>query len=150
MNFLRSDDAAILGAVLVQPRITIPVLAACVVAIVWYWLRLGRGSVLPIRRRLRRAGLSVALVTGLLVTTALSGLDADLRPWAFILAWGGVLLLVLLAVGIACLDALVTIRLHHKSLERQMVRDALVLRRAVESDGSESTAADEAGRGRHG
>lgn len=127
-------DASAIGVVLVDPVLTVPVLLLCLAMIVWYWIRLGRRSVMPIRRRLRRAGLGVALVTVLVASAALSGIDADLRPWAFILAWGGVLLLVLLAVGLACLDALVTIRLHQKSVERQMLRDALALRRAMESE----------------
>ena len=127
-------DASTLGVVLVDFVVTIPVLLVGLSLIVWYWMRLGRRSVMPIRRRLRRGGLAVASVTLLLTAVALSGIDADLHPGAFILAWGGVLLLVFLAVGLACLDALVTVRLHQKSLERQMVRDALALRRAMDSE----------------
>ena len=131
-------EAPTLGAVLVESSVTVPTVVGALSLIVWYWLRLGRRSVMPIRRKLRRTGLAVASVTVLLTGVALSGIDADLHPWAFILAWGGVLLLVLLAVGLACLDALVTIRLHQKSLERRMMRDALALRRAMESEPAES------------
>ncbi|MEE2972103.1 MAG: hypothetical protein VX672_03170, partial [Planctomycetota bacterium] len=131
-------EAPTLGAVLVESSVTVPTVVGALSLIVWYWLRLGRRSVMPIRRKLRRTGLAVASVTVLLTGVALSGIDADLHPWAFILAWGGVLLLVLLAVGLAGLDALVTIRLHQKSLERRMMRDALALRRAMESEPAES------------
>ncbi len=136
--FLGLREAPTLGAVLVESSVTVPAVVGALSLIVWYWLRLGRRSVMPIRRKLRRTGLAVASVTVLLTGVALSGIDADLHPWAFILAWGGVLLLVLLAVGLAGLDALVTIRLHQKSLERRMMRDALALRRAMDSEAAET------------
>ena len=119
------------AAVEVSAIITLPIFGVVGLIGVWYWRRLGRGLVLPIRRRIRRAGLLIAGMTASMALAALSFIDSEATPIAYLLAWMVVLLLVLSAVLVAMADVLVTIQIHQKSSERRMLRDARAIRRAM-------------------
>jgi len=122
-----------LAAVHVTPVVTAPVLVALLVGAAIYWRRLGRASVPRPRRRLRRAGLVVGAVVGVAGMAALSVFDPDLRPTGYLLAWAVVASLLLPAVLIAAADAVFTVRLHQRSLDRRLARDAQRIRREVEA-----------------
>ena len=122
----------VFGAVHLPPALTVPFVCGLAVLGIWYWRRMGRGSIPPIRRRLRRIGLLLGAFGLVLITAAISFLDPAVHRLAYLLAWLGVLFVVLIAVVVATIDAAMTIRLHQKSVERQLVRDALRLRGAVD------------------
>ena len=121
----------LLAAVEAPAIITLPIFGLMGLIGAWYWRRLGRGLVLPIRRRIRRAGLLIAGMTASMALAALSFIDPEVAPIAYLLAWMVVLLLVLSAVLVAMADVLVTIQIHRKSSERRMLRDARTIRRAM-------------------
>lgn len=123
----------LLAEVHLSPVIAVPLLVVGAVAALAYWRRLARGSVPRIRRRLRRSGLLVGLVGGIAGVAATSFLDPEVRPGGYLAAWGTVALLLVPAVAIAAIDAIVTVRLHHRSLERRAARDAGRIRTAVEA-----------------
>ena len=122
---------AILAAVLASPWWTIP-LAILLVAIgAWYWRRLGRGSVPRVRRRIRRASLAVVAFGLVMIVIGASLLDPATRSYAYLLSWSAVLVAVVMMVLLAALDALVTVRLHQRSVDRRLLRDAFRLRGAI-------------------
>lgn len=126
---------ATLAEVHLAPGLTLPLLAAALLAAALYWRRLGRASVPGIRRRLRRGGLLVGLVAAIAGVAALSFLDPEIRPGGYLLAWSVVAVLLVPAVAIAAFDAIVTVRFHQQSLDRRAARDARRIRAAVEAAG---------------
>lgn len=129
----------VIGAVHLSPTVTLPIVCGLALMGVWYWRRMGRGSVPPIRRRLRRFGLFLGAVGLVLMTAAISFLDPAIHRAAYLISWLAVLFVVLIAVVVATIDAAATIRLHQKSVERQLVRDAMRLRGAVDARNEDSS-----------
>ena len=123
-----------LAAVELPAILTLPIFGVLLLIGGWYWIRLGRGLVLPIRRRLRRTGLLIASVTASFALAAVSFIDPEVMPIAYLLAWTAVLILVFAAVLVALADVAVTVRVHQKSSERRMLRDARAIRRAMEAE----------------
>ena len=140
---VRADtDARELAQSLSPPQGTpafIPGVCALGVLGAWYWRRLGRASVPRFQRRLRRAGLLLGGAGLGLMTAAVSFLDPAVHGAAYLISWLGVLFVVLAAVLLATFDAAVTIRFHQKSVERQLVRDALKLREVTKADERDSS-----------
>lgn len=125
--------SAIISVVHVAPVFSVPVAIGLGLVGAWYWRRMGRGSIPPIRRRLRRIGLLLGAMGGLLLMSALSFIDPVVKPAAYVTTWFAVLFVVLAAVVVAGLDAIATLRLHQKSVDRLLMRDALKLRGAVDA-----------------
>ena len=125
--------AAIISVVHVAPVFSVPIAIGLALVGAWYWRRMGRGSIPPIRRRLRRIGLLLGAMGGLLLMSALSFIDPVVKPAAYVTTWFAVLFVVLAAVVVAGLDAIATLRLHQKSVDRLLMRDALKLRGAVDA-----------------
>ncbi len=123
----------ILAAVHLSPVVTLPILAVLVVGGGLYWRRLARASVPRPRRRLRRAGLLIGGLVAVFGVVASSLIDPDQRPTAYLLAWAIVAALLLPAVLVALADAIFTVRLHQRSLDRRLHRDAQRIRREVEA-----------------
>ena len=130
--------ASVVAVVHLSPAVTLPIVGALILVGIWYWKRMGRGSVPPIRRRLRRIGLLLGAAGLVLMTAAISLIDPAIHRAAYLIAWLAVLFVVLMACVVATLDAVATIRLHQKSVERQLVRDALRLRGAVDGESRDS------------
>lgn len=127
------SGVASMAAVHVAPVFSVPVAFGLALLGAWYWRRMGRGSVPPIRRRLRRIGLLLGFLGGVLLLAALSFIDPVIRPAAYLIGWFAVLFVVVLAVVVAGLDAIATVRLHQKSVDRLLMRDTLKLRGAVDA-----------------
>ncbi|MCP4834027.1 MAG: hypothetical protein GY895_04615 [Phycisphaera sp.] len=125
--------SAIISVVHVAPVFSVPIAIGLALVGAWYWRRMGRGSIPPIRRRLRRIGLLLGAMGGLLLMSALSFIDPVVKPAAYVTTWFAVLFVVLAAVVVAGLDAIATLRLHQKSVDRLLMRDALKLRGAVDA-----------------
>lgn len=114
---------------------TCVVLAAAAFAGVWYWRRLRRGSVPMIRRRLRRASLVIGGGVLVAAAAATGWIDPSVHQIPYIVTWGGVVLGLLALVILSLIDALVSIRLHQRSLDRRLVRDTLRIREAMDREG---------------
>ncbi len=127
-----------LGEIHLHPAITAPIVVLLGVLAAGYWRRLARASVPGPRRHLRRAGLLVGGVATFAGFFAISMFDPDHRPTAYLLAWLVVAILLLPAVLLAAADAIFTVRLHQRSLERRLARDAQRIRRAVAASGADA------------
>ena len=137
--FAEIPDAALsFGAVHLAPAVTLPIVVVLGLMGAWYWRRMGRGSVPPIRRRLRRMGLLLGGAALVLMTAAISFLDPGIHRAAYLIAWLAVLVVVMAAVLVAALDAIATVRLHQRSVERQLVRDAMRLREVTKARGGDA------------
>ena len=122
---------AVVAAVLASPWWTIPAAILLVAIGAWYWRRLGRGSVPRVRRRIRRASLAVVAFGLVMIVIGASLLDPADQSYAYLLSWAAVLVAVVMMVLLAALDALVTVRLHQRSIDRRLLRDAFRLRGAI-------------------
>ena len=122
---------AVVAAVLASPWWTIPAAILLVAIGAWYWRRLGRGSVPRVRRRIRRASLAVVAFGLVMIVIGASLLDPADRSYAYLLSWAAVLVAVVMMVLLAALDAIVTVRLHQRSIDRRLLRDAFRLRGAI-------------------
>jgi Na+/proline symporter len=136
-----------LAAVHVPPVISLPIAVGLLILGGVYWRRLGRASVPRPRRRLRRAGLMLGLAVGATGVLAVSILDPDQRPTAYLVAWAVVAMLLFPAVLIAAADAIFTVRLHQRSLDRRLARDAQRIRREVAEASTTREGRDEVRRG---
>ncbi len=121
----------VVAAVLASPWWTIPAAILLVAIGAWYWRRLGRGSVPRVRRRIRRASLAVVAFGLVMIVIGASLLDPADQSYAYLLSWAAVLVAVVMMVLLAALDALVTVRLHQRSIDRRLLRDAYRLRGAI-------------------
>ena len=73
-----------------------------------------------------------------MMTAAISFLDPGIHRAAYLIAWLAVLVVVMAAVLVAALDAIATVRLHQRSVERQLVRDAMRLREVTKARGGDA------------
>ncbi len=105
---------------------------------VWYWRRLRRGSVPMVRRRLRRASLVIGGGVLVAVAAATGWIDPDVHQIAYVVTWAGVVVGLVVLVVLSLIDALVSIRLHQRSLDRRLVRDTLRIREAMDREGVDS------------
>lgn len=90
--------------------ITLPVLCAVAVGLVWYWLRLGRAGVPRERRWLRRASILCALLAITPLARGLTFVHPHEDRVGFALAWSMVLLLLLPCLILAGIDVCLTMR----------------------------------------
>ncbi|MDA0294439.1 MAG: hypothetical protein O3A19_07145 [Planctomycetota bacterium] len=104
---------------------------------IWYWRRLGRASVLPIRRRIRRVSLLMASIAMIATLAATGWIDADVRPISYVSVWAIVMITLFILILSAFVDAFVSIRLHQKSVDRRLVRSTIRLRAAMERSGED-------------
>jgi hypothetical protein len=103
----------------------------------WYWRRLGRISVLPIRRRIRRFSLLMAGVAMIATAAATGWIDPDVSPISYLSVWAVVMITLLILVLCAVIDAVVSIRLHQRIVDRRLVRDTIRLQSAIERSGGD-------------
>ena len=122
-----TDQATVMMPLL--PTLGVALIYAAVA--IWYWIRLGRGSVPRSRRTCRRWGLAFGgfAVAGMVFGTSL--IESDRSPVAFIAAWSVVGLSVLAVTISAAIDVLLTSLLYRESLQRHIIRDAQQLRHAI-------------------
>ncbi|TVQ52063.1 MAG: hypothetical protein EA377_11095 [Phycisphaerales bacterium] len=106
-----------LAAVLVPPAITVPITIVIALALMWYWMRLGRPEVPNTRRTIRRFTILIALITLPIVLNALSIINPQTSPRQFMIAWTVVVLLMIVLMLIAIVDMMNNFRIHHRQLE---------------------------------
>lgn len=109
-----------IAAIIVEPAWTIPPAVVIGLSLVWYWLRLGRADVPPSRRRVRRLNTVFLLLSLPLFVRALSFLDPEQQPRAFLITWSILVLVMLMVIIMALLDAMNSLRLHHHKVEAEL------------------------------
>ena len=133
-NFHPSPNIAntvLLAAVHLQPFITIPPAALVFGWIVWYWIRLGRADVPMSRRKLRRLSLGLMALSLPMFVRALSFLDPNVQPQQYAYTWLMGMLMVILVIVIAGLDALNTVRLIGRQTQDELRGAASDLAHAI-------------------
>ena len=110
---------------------TLCVASIYVAVAIWYWIRLGRGSVPRSRRTCRRWGLFFGGIAVAGMVFGVSLIDSGRSPVPFIAAWSVVGLSVLAVTISAAIDVLLTSLLYRESLQRHIIRDAQQLRHAI-------------------
>ena len=106
----------------VAPIYVVPAAVLLIIGCAGYWRALGRADVPPGRRRIRRHSMVLIACAIVLIVVGVSILDPVTRPVAYITTWSGVLLIVLLVVITAMLDALYTMSWQRRERTRHLVR----------------------------
>lgn len=105
-----------LAATHLPPWLAILFASLLILAMAWYWPRLGRADIHPQRRQIRRLSLLFSL-TGLVAATLGFGvIDPDARPVHYSIAWLAASCAILVVVLLAMLDALLSLRLHQRAI----------------------------------
>jgi uncharacterized protein involved in response to NO len=126
-NFFDFSATLAQGGGPMAPRwavITVSFLALLVIAI--HILSLARTITHPSRKRIRIAN-GFLMMVGVVALAYAVGVASPDKPRQFTLAWTSVMSMMVLIVGMACLDALNNVRLN--ALERKAVRRELDLAR---------------------
>lgn len=120
-----------LAAVFVHPAWTLPPATLIALGLLWYWVRLGRPTVPPSRRRIRRWSLLIMLIGLGLLIWGLSFVDARVEPVKAVLIWSAATLMLLLVMAAAGIDALNNMRLHREAVQRDLHEAAVELAAAL-------------------
>ncbi len=140
-----SGPVTMLAAVHLPPAIGVPVAAVALLAILWQGLRLSRPEVPRPRRRVRRSAAVVMAVIVGLITAGASFIDPSRQPTAYVLSWSLTLLMLVVLVGLAALDGLVSSWLIRLERDGEAMKRGLAALAALEAAGGprgESTEAD--------
>ncbi|MGI9015371.1 MAG: hypothetical protein ACR2GY_14155 [Phycisphaerales bacterium] len=107
---------------------TLPIAAFALLAIGWYFVRLGRSGVQPLRRRIRRWTMLLLACSVLAMTAGLSFVTAEDSPTIYAAVWVCVIVLVLLMLLTALLDILNNVSMHRSSMSEtaEMTRQRLL------------------------
>jgi hypothetical protein len=114
----------LLAAVHLAPAVSIPPAVILSAVFLWYWLRLGRPEVPASRRKVRRFSLALMLISLPMFVRALSFVDpaVDKRPYA--IAWTAVMLVLLLIMATAIMDAINNLRIHTNQKHDEVIKAA--------------------------
>jgi peptidoglycan/LPS O-acetylase OafA/YrhL len=99
--------------------------------IAWYWMRLGRDSVPSSRRRIRRISLVLMLMLLSMLVGGLSIVDRQVEPNRYIIVWILALVVILMIVATAGLDAVNTMRLIQRQAHEAIAESARDLSAAI-------------------
>lgn len=122
-----------IASVHVDPRLTVPLAILLAAGLVWFWARLGRPQVPEQRRRVRRLSVFLMLLSLPAFVRGLSYLDREIPAHQpeYLIAWSIALLLALAILLTACVDILVSMRLHRREYEKEIERAGAELREAL-------------------
>lgn len=109
-----------------------PVAGVLAIAVLWYWIRLGRADIPISRRRIRRSSLAIILVTIPVLFGALSLIDPTVRGSAYVILWSVAMICLLLIVVTAVVDALNSMRLHREAAHEEAVEATANIIRALQ------------------
>lgn len=127
-----SGSLAVLATTMAPAGPMVALAAAYSVVAVWYWLRLGRGSVPRSRRICRRWGIVFGTIAIGGIVVGVSIVDAKEMPIPYLASWFIVGISVLAVVITAGIDVILTTLLYRESLQRHILRDAQNLRQAID------------------
>lgn len=114
---------------------TVPIAVLIAIAIIWYWLVLGKPDVPASRKRIRQTSLIVMLVSLPVLVRALSFVSHQANSSQFVIVWSMLLVLLLLLVITAIADAINTINIHRKQQFKEMAKAAAdMLKKTREDD----------------
>jgi hypothetical protein len=106
--------------------VTLPLAIIMGVGLALYWLGLGRADVSVSRRWIRRVSIVFMLVSLPMLVRGLSVVDSKASPGAYIATWTTAILMIVLVMFTAVLDAANNMRIHRRM--RQQVVDGAVQR----------------------
>jgi hypothetical protein len=101
----------LLSAVHLHPAITLFAALAMTAWISWYWRRLGRDDVPHSRRKIRRYSLASIALSLVFFVRVLSFIERATQPRQYMVTWSLALLMVMIVIVIAMIDALNNLRL---------------------------------------
>lgn len=135
-----------LAAVHLHPAVTGPLALAVVGLLAWYWRRLARPDVPATRRRIRRTSIIIMVPTLVALSLGLSAFDGLVQREAYLLSWSAALLLTMVLICTALLDALNNLRLHTQAKQCIVIAAAAdVVREAANTPGEPASNADAQG-----
>ncbi len=121
-----------IGAVHLQPPMTLVPAAAVASFLIWYWFRLGRPGVPPGRRRVRRLSMCFMFLTLAPLVRGLSFVDPAIEKREYLLTWTVILVLVLIVLLTAFLDVLVSLKVHRAQQAEELMQAGEQLRKAIQ------------------
>jgi MFS family permease len=133
-----------LAAPHLPPWLVVGVASILFIAMAWYWTRLAAPDVPPARRRIRRMSLMIGLASIFAAVLGFGIIDPDAERWRYLAAWAAASIGLVVVVGLALLDGVVSMREHRRGLEKlhaernaALARDIAErrARRAAEADG---------------
>ena len=124
-----------MGQVFIDARYTLAAALLIAALLVWYWVRLGRETVPESRRRVRRLSLFFMLLSLPALVRGLSYLSPRQDPSDFVITWTVATVMVLLVIGTALADAVVSLRLHRREFEGEIEKAGTELHDAVRRQG---------------
>ncbi len=120
-----------IGSLHPSPLVTVPLAVLGAAWIALYWRQLGREETPPVRRRVRRVSIAVLLILLPLLVLGMSFLEPTTQPVLFVTTWSLALLMVLVVILTALLDALISMRLHRAQLKEEVRRASVDVARAL-------------------
>lgn len=130
---LSIDNPLLLASVHLPPAVSIPMALAAAAWIVWYWFRFGRNDVPPSRRKIRRTSIIIMLVSLPMFVRALSFVDPQVQQREYIRTWMLAMLVLLMVMATAGIDALNNLRLHQRHRHDALRDAALELARQIKT-----------------
>lgn len=133
----------LLCAVHLHPAISLLAAVAIAIWIVWYWRRLGMDDVPRSRRKIRRYSLATIALSLVFFVRVLSFIERATQPRQYMVTWSLALLMVMIVIAIALLDALNNLRLLHAYTTADMDQSARELIEAIDKRRTSSQASAE-------
>jgi drug/metabolite transporter (DMT)-like permease len=124
-------NGSLLAATHMSPLLTLAFSTVLLFGMAWYWPRLGQPGIPPQRRRVRRASLLFCLVGVIAATLGFGIIDPDARPVPYAFAWLAAATAILVVILLAALDALLSVRLHHRAVSDARRQSAEALGKAI-------------------
>ncbi len=103
-----------------DPLLTVPAAIVLALVIVGYWRRMGRTESIPGPRLIRKASLTLMLLSMPAFVRGLSFLDPAHDKRAYLVTWTTAIFLTLLIAFTAMLDAWLSMRAHRGELDRNI------------------------------
>ncbi len=147
---------SVFAAIHMSPAVTVPLGLFMTLVLAWYWHSIGLPDVPSSRRRIRRVSLGFIEATLICLVLAMSFIDHATQPSAYVFAWTGVLLLLLLVLVTAVIDLVNNMRLEEFAKQDRVIEaaaEAARIRRMREDDSDRESGSGEhrdAPESRHG
>ena len=107
-----------------SPAVTIPIGLFITLMLGWYWYAMGSADVPASRRRIRRVSLGFIEAALVCLVLAMSVFDHVTQPSAYVFAWSGALLLLLMVVVTAVIDLINNMRLQEFAKHDRVIEAA--------------------------
>lgn len=119
-------------AIHLHPGLTLPVAGVLFAWMTWYWLRLGGECVPASRRKIRRISL-VLMLAALPMFVRVLSFEGRMSPREYVVTWSMALLLMVLIIVVAGLDAMNNMRLLQRQANQEMADSARDLVKALQA-----------------